>query len=193
MMNLLYPKIRLALLPAMFGFAALGGILGGVYGIIHDQVTYSISDEYFTRFKFAQFHWVNFGLSPRVFVAEIGFLASWWAGFIAAWLVARLTVPAFSRPAAFRHTLRGFAMVFAAALLGSVPGYLFGLLHRPDYSVWQDFTTPLQVADVPSFVRVAYIHNASYLGALAGLIAAIIYVWRVKAAEPRAEGKADAG
>jgi hypothetical protein len=47
-MNILYPRIRLSLLPAMFGYAVLGAILAGVYGILHDQITYSISQEYFT-------------------------------------------------------------------------------------------------------------------------------------------------
>ncbi len=186
-MNILYPKIRLALLPTMFGYAALGGLLGGIYGMIHDQVTYSLSHEYFTRFKFSQFHYANFGLSPGIFVAEIGFLASWWVGFFAAWLIARLTVPAFPRPVAFRHTFRGFAIVFAAALLGSFAGYFFGLRHHADYSAWQDFTSTLGVVDVPSFVRVAYIHNASYLGGLTGLVVALIYVRRLKYTKPHSE------
>jgi hypothetical protein len=46
----------------------------------------------------------------------------------------------------------------------------------------REYTLPkaetLGILDVPSFVRVAYIHNASYLGGLIGLIAAIIYVRR---------------
>ena len=76
MMNVLYPKIRLDLLPAMVGYAAAGAILAGLYGVVHDQVTYSISPEYFTRLKFTQFHYADFGLPARVFVAEIGFLAT---------------------------------------------------------------------------------------------------------------------
>jgi hypothetical protein len=34
--------------------------------------------------------------------------------------------------------------------------------------------------DLPSFVRVAYIHNASYLGGLIGLVAAVIYLRQQK-------------
>jgi hypothetical protein len=30
-------------------------IIAGLYGIIHDQITYSISPEYFTKFKYRQF------------------------------------------------------------------------------------------------------------------------------------------
>jgi hypothetical protein len=178
-MNILYPRIRLALLPTMLGYAALGGLLAGAYGIVHDQVTYSISHEYFTRLKFAQFHYANFGLPPRVFVAEIGFLASWWVGFVAAWFIGRLALPAMPRAAAFRHSLRGFAIVFAVTLATSIVGYLLGLRHDADYSAWRGFASELRIVDLPSFVRVAYIHNASYLGGLIGLVAAIVYVWRV--------------
>jgi hypothetical protein len=192
-MQILYPKIRVALLPSMFGYAALGGLVAGVYGIVHDQITYSISHEYFTRLKFAQFHYANFGLAPRFFVAEIGFLASWWVGFFAAWFIARITVPAFPRNAAFRYTIQGFAIVFSFTLLGSVAGYIFGLRHGSDYSAWEDFISTLRIVDVRSFVRAAYIHNASYLGGGIGLVAAIIYVWRLRNSEPSIGGNAERG
>ena len=71
-MNILYPKIRWASLPAMLGYAGLGAVLAGLYGILHDEITYTISPEYFTRLKFYQFDYADFGLPPRVLVAEIG-------------------------------------------------------------------------------------------------------------------------
>lgn len=145
----------------MLGYAVLGGILAGLYGILHDQVTYSISHEYYTNLKFVQFHYTDFGLPPRIFVAEIGFLATWWVGFIAAWLLARITVPAFNRPAAFRYTLRGFGIILTTALLACIVAYILGALHGPDYLAWEPFEFTLRLSDLPSFVRVAYIHNAS--------------------------------
>src|ERR1035437_741385 len=182
-MNLLYPKIRFALLPDMLGYAVVGGLLAGCYGILHDQVTYSISPEYFTRLKFPQFHYANLGLSHRVFVGEIGFLATEWVGFLAAWFIARITVPAFTRTAAFRHSLRGFLIVLAFALASSIVGYVLGILHGSDYLAWEDLTSTLGVVDLPGFVRVAYIHDASYLGGAVGLIAAIIYLKKLKSTE----------
>jgi hypothetical protein len=174
----------------MLGYAVFGGVLAGTYGALHDQATYSISHEYFTRLKFAQFHYANFGLPPRIFVAEVGFLATWWVGFFAAWFIARLPVPTFPRVVAFRHSLRGFAIIFAAAVAASVVGYLFGEWHSTDYSGWRDPTSRLGVVDVRRFVRVAYIHNAGYLGGLLGLAAAIIYLWRLRKTEPFAGGNA---
>src|SRR5438105_15227373 len=114
-MNILYPKLRRAWLPALFGHAVIGALLAGCYGALHDQVTYSISPEYFTRLKFSQFHYANFGLPPRIFVAEIGFLASWWVGLFAGWFIARIAVPSFPQAAAVRKTFHGFLIILAFA------------------------------------------------------------------------------
>jgi hypothetical protein len=175
-MNLFYPKIRLSSLPAMLGFATAGAVLAGCYGVVHDQVTYSISPEYFTRLKFAQFHWANFGWPARVFVAEVGFLATWWVGFVAGWFLARISVPDLSCAAAVRRGARGFLIIFACAVAAAVIGYVLSRLHGTDYSAWASFASARGVLDMPSFVRVAYIHNAGYLGGLIGLIAAVIWL-----------------
>lgn len=61
-------------------------ILAGLYGILHDQFTYTISPEYFTKFKFIQFRLMNEGKlifpNVRFAVAIVGFFATWWTGII---------------------------------------------------------------------------------------------------------------
>jgi hypothetical protein len=180
--GLLYPKLRLDLLPAMLGYAGLGAFIAGFYGVLHDQITYSISPEYFTRLKFLQFRYADFGLPPRVFVGEIGFLATWWVGLIAGWFLARVAVPALPGRNARAGILRGFATMLACGFLAALVGFLVGLRLGPDsdLSVWQGFVTTRGVVDLPNFVRVAYIHNASYLGGLIGLIVALLYLRRQK-------------
>jgi hypothetical protein len=181
-MNILYPRFRLNLLPKMFGYALLGSVVAGLYGAIHDQITYSISPEYFTRLKFVQFRYADLGLPPRLFVAEIGFLATWWVGFIAGWFLARMAVPAWPPVEARSRILRGFGIILACAFTSSCVGFGLGLLRGPnaDYSGWQEFVTTCGVVDLPSFVRVAYIHNASYLGGVVGLIVALVDLRRSK-------------
>ena len=57
--------------------------LAGFYGALHDQITFSISSEYFTVFKFDQFGFSDWGHNtPRLTTALIGFLATWWVGLI---------------------------------------------------------------------------------------------------------------
>ena len=182
MKSLLYPKIRLDLLRPMLGYAVVGALIAGVYGVFHDQITYSISPEYFTRLKFLQFHYADFGFPARVCVAEIGFLATWWVGLIAGWFLARVAVPALPAEKARSGVFRGFGIIFVGAIIAALVGFLLGLRLGPDsdLSNWQGFATSRGVVDLPNFVRVAYIHNASYLGGLIGLIVALLHLRRQK-------------
>jgi hypothetical protein len=179
-MNLLYPKIPLNRWPAMLGIAGLGAIIAGLYGIVHDQVTYSISAEYFTRLKFMQFHWANLGLPLRFFVAEIGFLATWWVGFFAGWVLARVMAPHAQPRQIFALSLRGFVLVVGFALAAACTAYIFGRTQnpQPEDSGLAEYAELIHVNDVTAFVRVAYIHNASYLGGLLGVIVAAFVVNR---------------
>lgn len=67
-------------LGAFATFLVVAVIVAGLFGALHDQISYSVSHEYFTKFKFVQFAWAGADLPARVRVAEIGFLASWWMG-----------------------------------------------------------------------------------------------------------------
>ena len=41
-------------------------IIAGIYGAIHDQISFTFSEEYFTRFKFIQFNLSWAYESPRL-------------------------------------------------------------------------------------------------------------------------------
>ena len=53
-------------------------IIAGIHGAIHDQISFTFSEEYFTRFKFIQFNLSWAYESPRLGAALVGFLAAWW-------------------------------------------------------------------------------------------------------------------
>lgn len=178
MLKYLIPRIALADLPPMFGMAFVGAIIAGVYGILHDHVTYSIGPEYFTNLKFKQFHYADFGLGDRFFVSCIGFLATSWVGFVIAWFLSRRFIPNQTRAVAYRGILKGFAIVFAVGILAGIAGYLYGFWRGPDadYSAWAIVVNRFQITDISAFVHVAYIHNASYLGGLIGFVISLILI-----------------
>ena len=161
--------------------AVQGAIIAGAYGIVHDQITYSISREYFTVFKVDQFQYMNFGWPERVYAGQVGFMATWWVGFIAGWFLARLTVPHLSREQAGHWCRQAFVVlvgvVLAAGLVGAVAGWWQTTLGG-DLGEWQTFARAYGVHDVPAFTRAAYIHNGSYLGALLGLVGACFWTRR---------------
>lgn len=89
----IYPRFSFSHLARGLLVAAIGAVVGGLYGIVHDQVTYSISEEYFTRNKFHQFAYARPSFdSPRWFAGIIGFLATWWVGALVAWVLVRVSI-----------------------------------------------------------------------------------------------------
>ncbi len=189
MLKYIFPRIALADLRPMLVVALLGALVAGAYGIAHDQITYAISPEYFTKLKFQQFHYADFGLDNRIFVAVIGFLATSWVGFVAAWFLARRLLPHQPRTDAFRQIGRGFLCVLAFGFGSGLIAYAYGLWRGPDadYSSWLWAFQQFQIHDHWAFVRVAYIHNAGYGGGLIGLLVALAMI-RPKRGDP-AHGK----
>jgi hypothetical protein len=160
----------------------ISAILAGLYGIIHDQVTYSISTEYFTKFKYIQFglDTSRFG-GDRQTVAVIGFLATWWIGIIIG-LGLGLTGLIYSDHKAMRRAIkRGIVLVFCVAVLTGFVGYFYGKLHlvKTGVSWW----LPDNLVSKDDFIVVGSIHNFSYLGGLLGLISGIIYLIMQKKAK----------
>src|SRR5215471_17020905 len=55
-------------------------LAAGLFGIVHDQISYTVSNEYFTRFKFIQFGLQYWAAPDRTRAAVVGFMAPWWMG-----------------------------------------------------------------------------------------------------------------
>lgn len=176
-------KFHFHLIPKYFAVGIVGALIAGGYGVLHDQVTYSISAEYFTRLKFYQFQWADPECgSPRIFVGIIGFLATWTVGLVAGWLLARFSVLEKGRMMPFSQIVKYFPVLILTTFLFGVAGWGWGQWRKStgyDYG-WIDMMDDLQVQDYESFMTVAYIHNFGYAGALAGLVFAFLLLWRRK-------------
>lgn len=153
-------------------------------------MTFSISPEYFTKLKFDQFRYADFGFGDQAFAGTIGFLASWWGGGLAAWFLARCIVPGQPTGHAVRQVLQGFLCVFVLTFLCGAVAYFAGLTRgaNADYSSWGHMLQALGIQGEWAFIRVAYIHSGSYLGGLLGLLSALIII-RPKDASPARPGE----
>lgn len=183
-MNFLYPQFPARQLPAMLAIAGLGLAIAGPYGALHDQISYAVSPEYFTRMKFHQFAWADLGWPPRVFASVVGFLGSWWVGLIAGWLLARAGLAEMPAAARRRRVVVAFAVILGAAVAGgAIAAALGGVMTQGDTRAWDGLRQRPGVTDVRGFVIVAFLHWGGYLGALAGLVGAVVYVRRARRAE----------
>jgi hypothetical protein len=176
--NILYPKFAANRLPAMLRIALLGAVLAGGYGAMHDQISYTISPEYFTKLKFVQFSYANFGWPNRAYASEVGVLASWWVGLIGGWALARLGLDELPNELRRKTIAKSFSIVFTIALAGGAIGGLIGfaITRDADLSGWHEWKDVLELTDLPAFITVAYLHAGSYLGALVGVVCGAIYV-----------------
>lgn len=157
-------------------------LLGGIYGILHDQLTYSISTEYYTKFKFLQFGFVDFGREailphPRIYVSIVGFLATWWMGLFIGGFLALLAFIHSDTKLMVTITLKSFLITMVVAFLTGLVGLAYGYLvlaRRQQYEFY-DWFIPSNLHDFKSFIAVGSMHNFSYLGGVIGLIAGMIY------------------
>jgi hypothetical protein len=159
-------------------------VLAGLYGTIHNQISYTVSPEYFTKFKFRQFGLEDMNLPDRPRASIVGFLASWWMGIPIGLLVGGCGFIHSNHRRMLKITLWSFALVIAFTLLFGLCGLLYGWwetrsINLADYQGW---FIPDNVVDLRRFLCAGYMHNSSYLGGtLAIFVAAIFHaVVRIK-------------
>ena len=182
-MRIIVPSLQRHRLTPMILLALCGALIAGVYGALHDQISYTISPEYFTRLKFRQFRWADAGWTPRVFASIVGFLATWWAGLFAGWFLARVGLDLISPPERrHRVAVNAFSIILCSVIIVGALGAILGYIaSHGDMSGWNRRREELSLHDVPRFVIVAWLHAAGYLGALLGIGVAIWYVRRQRA------------
>jgi hypothetical protein len=109
--------------------------------------------------------------------AYVGFLATWWMGvlvFIPLGLFGFL----FPTPKLMAINLgKAFLMVMFVALLTGLAGLTYGYLqvNQETVHLYAEWVWP-GVSDSVQFVRVGFMHNASYLGGVMGLAAGILFL-----------------
>ena len=185
--KLLIPRLPLKVLPAMLGWTACAALMAGAFGIVHDQVTYTLAPEYYTHFKFHQFAHADPGGGPRLFVSVIGFLATWWVGLITGWLLTRCALDPDGNLAPPGRMLGAFLIMLGVTSLFSAGGYLYGLLRTADGppEVWREWLEASEVSDPVAFLLVGYIHLASYIGGVVGFVVSAVMVRRARAKQAR--------
>lgn len=176
-MNFIFPRLSRSQFLASLEIAASGALIAGSYGAVHDQISFTISPEYFTRMKFSQFALEESALPPRILAAEVGFLATWWVGLIGGWILARVGLADSPPGSRRRRTLKAFAIVVAIAAvcgaIGTAAGWIAtGITLEP----WLEIGYALGVDDLRAFVIVAFLHEAGYLGAALGVLVAVLFV-----------------
>jgi hypothetical protein len=146
-------------------------VVAGLYGMAHNQISYTVAPEYFTKFKFQQFGFTETPLPERVRASMVGFLASWWMGIPIGLLVgaAGFIQPGWRRM--LRVSLWSVLIAVAFTLLFGLAGLLYGYFQTShidvaEYGYW---FIPHDVTNLRRFLCAGYMHNSSYLGGVVAI------------------------
>lgn len=165
-------------------------ILGVIYRVLHVQINYSISEEYYTKFLFFQFSlnysWeLNFGNieinmpklienQPRLGVSIIGFLEFWWVGLIGGLVLGLIGLIHPTWKQMLRISIKAMVLTtsiaFAFGLLGIGLGYILQLL-TPHENWKYSFSTFIENA----FAWIGFKPDFAYIFVLIGLVFGIRY------------------
>ncbi|WP_179378658.1 hypothetical protein [Jannaschia marina] len=159
--------------PLLLVFACLAA---AVYGAINDQISYTVSPDYYHAFKFRQFA-IPETMPPRFGAALVGVLASWWMGLVIGLPVLGTGLILLrDRRAYLRSGLRAILVVLAATFAAALAGLLVETLFpSPPDRWWRP-----EGVDAVAFNRAGAMHNAAYLGGLIGLPIALILMWQAR-------------
>jgi len=158
-------------------FVILSVLAASIYGAAHDQISYTVSPEYFTHLKFSQFNLSWAMDSPRLGAATVGVLASWWMGVIIA-IPLGVTGFLFKTPKQMAvYLIKSLFITIGTAFTVALSGllYAFMTITKQDTAdiLWRVMPG---VLDPVNFARVGTMHEASYLGGILGVIAGMTYL-----------------
>jgi hypothetical protein len=157
-------------------------LMAGVYGILHDQLTYTISPEYYTKFKFLQFGLIDVGSeailpNPRLQVSVVGFLATWWMGLPVGIFLGLTGLLHDGWKNMFKVTLQAYLITITIAFITGLVGLAYGVIFLTEKprSHFANWFIPENLVDFKNFITVGSMHNFSYIGGLTGLIGGLLY------------------
>lgn len=163
----------------VFLSALFSATLAGIYGALHDWITYNVSPEYYTQFKFIQFQANNavlwFGETRAAMLVGIG--ATWWVGAIFGLAIGTYILGLPAKNLRFKYLTTSWLILGSCTITAAMMGYFISFVIP--VSSTAEFL-PNKILDPTAFLHVAYIHNFGYLGAGLGSIVAFLYLRKEK-------------
>jgi len=155
-------------------FIGLAVLAAGLFGVAHNQISYTVSPEYFTKFKFWQFHLNDSPLPEQIRASLVGFLAAWWMGIPLGLLIGAAGFMHHGHRRMLRVLLWSLAIATTFTLLFVLGGLLYGIKQAEHIDVTQyaNWYIPENVTDLRSYLCAGYMHDAAYLGGLLAVFAA---------------------
>ena len=173
--------IKVALILLLFAIACL---FAGVYGMLHNQISYTVSPEYFTQFKFHQFGILG-SIPDRIGAAIVGWQAAWWMGIVIGIFLIPIGLVIRGNAAYFWGMIRVFGVVMITTLIFGLAALIYAYAVVDSNTVGEITRYGNEIMDDAAFMRAGTMHNFSYLGGLFGIIAGVVAIYFVRVLQKR--------
>ena len=164
---------KLLLVPILLLIAC---VFAGGFGALHNQISYSVSSEYFTEFKFHQFR-VSETIPERLGASIVGWHASWWMGIVIGVILIPVGLVIRGASDYFWGMIRVFLVVTVTTLVVGLGALMLSFLLIDSDSVGETNRYGNEISDVVAFHRAGTMHNFSYLGGMAGIITGLLSIY----------------
>ncbi|GEP52788.1 hypothetical protein FNO01nite_34600 [Flavobacterium noncentrifugens] len=144
-------------------------VLTSIFGVINNQISYSISPEFFTKSMFPRFGFVEYGLdTPRLTAAIIGIWSTWWLGLIIGLIYSIISLSKNNTKTIFSYLTNAILTTFIFVFASGILGFIFGKISLTNVIINRGFSGSQE--QLKNFVTVGYIHDFEYGGAILAIL-----------------------
>ena len=150
-------------------------VIASLFGAIHNQISYSVSSEFFKNFLFGNFGVYDWEIkNDRILASLVGILGSYWVGLILG-IIYSIIFLFLKTENNFKNILYAIFRNIGFAFIGSLAGYIIGkFISLENSGVFIDFGTQFP----RNYIEASYMHTGSYFGGIVGLVLGIIYLFK---------------
>ena len=149
-------------------------LFASIFGALHNQLSYSVSNEFFEEYLFGNFGVNEWGIqNERLKASIIGVLGSYWVGLYLGILYAIIYV-FLKTNQNLKNILSAISLNLMVAFIGSIVGYILAHFFIPQENtgVFIDFG----IQRPQNYIEAAYMNTGSYYAGFFGLVIGIIYL-----------------
>ncbi|MCR4030383.1 MULTISPECIES: hypothetical protein [Flavobacterium] len=152
-------------------------VIASFFGILHNQFTYTISDELFKEVFFERFGFVEYGRdTPRLTASIIGVWTVWWIGLYAGLLFAFVGLFSSDAKAMIKSISRAILIMLAVTIFTGLLGLCYGFFGFSNLEEHCCF--PLKINNVKNLIAASEMHSFSYAGGAIGVVLGV--AWQIK-------------
>jgi len=162
-------------------FVGVAIVIASIYGVAHHQLTFSVSPEYYTKFKFIQTNLADtlaaqHMTQPRCAVVIAGVKTSWAIGGIVGAILGLIALLFPSAENMFRAAWQALALTLLISILLAVGSYYYGPDAHIGAGAYDTMPAhlPNNLNNKAAFVRAASIQYGVLLGWCVGLFGGMI-------------------